>query len=577
MKFSKKDLKPGKYKSRIAKELKRLEEKNIVKRIWEKDPTVWKDDKEFDALIKNRLGWLTLPVSMRQHLGDINTFTADVIKEGYKYAIVMGMGGSSMCPEVVLETFGVKEGYLKLNVLDSTDTKTIFDIENSIDIDTTLFIVSSKSGSTIEVDSFFRYFFDKVKSKKGAGAGRQFIAITDPQTHLESLANENNFRKIFSNPADIGGRYSALSFFGLVPAALIGVDVSKLLYNAEDMMIECTVSNPSKNSGVLLGVAAGVLAKKGRDKLTFVISKKINSFGYWVEQLIAESTGKEGKGILPVEGEGSGKPSSYGKDRIFVEMKTGKESGAAKKFIKGMQKKNFPVINIDLKDVYDLGGQFFLWEFATAVMGEVLGINPFDEPNVKESKDNTSEVLKYYQENKKLPEQQPVSESGDIKIYLDEKLFSKKLPSKNKLSKWKADDYVKFFLNSFGKGDYVAIMAYIQRNETGEKMLQKIRELIRVRTKGATTLGYGPRFLHSTGQLHKGGPDKGLFIQIVSDDSKDIEIPGQPYSFGILKQAQATGDYQSLIEHKKKVLKINLGSDVAKGLEELYSLLKKAK
>jgi len=577
MKLSKRDLKPGKYKPRIAKELKRLEEKNIVKRIWEKDPTVWKDDKEFDTLIKNRLGWLTLPVSMRQHLEDINTFTADVIKEGFKYAIVMGMGGSSMCPEVCLETFGVKKGYLKLIVLDSTDTKTICDFENSIDIDTTLFIVSSKSGSTIEVDSFLRYFFDKVKSKKGAGAGRQFVAITDPHTHLESLANENGFRKIFTNPADIGGRYSALSFFGLVPAALIGVDVSKLLYNAEDMMTECTISNPSKNSGVLLGVAAGELAKKGRDKLTFVISKKIYSFGYWVEQLIAESTGKEGTGILPVEGEGLGKSSSYGNDRVFVNMKSGKESGAAKKFIKGMEKKNFPIINIDLKDVYDLGGQFFLWEFATAVMGEVLGINPFDEPNVKESKDNTSEVLKYYQEDKKLPEQQPISESGDIKIYLDEKLFTKKLPSKNKLNKWKAEDYIKFFLNSFGKGDYVAVMAYIQRNEKGEKMLQKIRELIRVRTKGATTIGYGPRFLHSTGQLHKGGPDKGLFVQIVSDDSKDIEIPGQPYSFGILKQAQATGDYQSLIQHKKKVLKINLGSDVTKGLEELYSLLKKAK
>jgi len=556
MKLSKRDLKPGKYKPRIAKELKRLEEKNIVKRIWEKDPTVWKDDKEFDTLIKNRLGWLTLPVSMRQHLEDINTFTADVIKEGFKYAIVMGMGGSSMCPEVCLETFGVKKGYLKLIVLDSTDTKTICDFENSIDIDTTLFIVSSKSGSTIEVDSFLRYFFDKVKSKKGAGAGRQFVAITDPHTHLESLANENGFRKIFTNPADIGGRYSALSFFGLVPAALIGVDVSKLLYNAEDMMTECTISKPSKNPGVLLGVAAGELAKKGRDKLTFVISDKIYSFGYWVEQLIAESTGKEGTGILPVEGEGLGKPSSYGNDRVFVNMKSGKESGAPKKFIKGMEKKNFPIINIDLKDVYDLGGQFFLWEFATAVMGEVLGINPFDEPNVKESKDNTSEVLKYYQENKKLPEQQPISESGDIKIYLDEKLFTKKLPSKNKLNKWKAEDYIKFFLNSFGKGDYVAVMAYIQRNEKGEKMLQKIRELIRVRTKGATTIGYGPRFLHSTGQLHKGGPDKGLFVQIVSDDSKDIEIPGQPYSFGILKQAQATGDYQSLIQHKKKVLKI---------------------
>lgn len=575
MKLSKKDLKLGKYKSKVEKTLKRFDKENLVKRIWEKDSTLWKKGKDYDALIKNRLGWLSLPVNMRNNCAEINTFVNEIRREGFKYAVVLGMGGSSMCPEVCVDTFGVKDGYLKLFVLDSTDPVTIFELDNSIDIDSTLFVVSSKSGSTIEVDSFFRYFFEKVKSKKGAGAGKQFIAITDPQTQLESLAVENNFRKIFSNPADIGGRYSALSYFGLVPAALIGIDIAKLLGNAEKMMDDCSILKAEKNPGVIIGAAAGELAKKGKDKLTFILPNKINSFGYWVEQLIAESTGKEAKGILPVEGEGIGKLSSYNRDRIFVYMKTGKDSKDEKNFMKDLERKKFPTWDIELKDLYDIGGQFYLWEFATAVMGAVLGINPFDEPNVKESKDNTAGVLQYYEENKKLPEQMPQAVSGNLKIYFDKNLFGKKLPGKKKLNKWNAENYLKFFIRQNKKRDYVAMMAYIQKNETNEKLLQKIRESIRRKTKAATTVGYGPRFLHSTGQFHKGGPDEGMFVQIVTDEGKDVEIPGKPFSFGILKQAQAIGDYESLIKHKRRVIRINVGADVEKGLEVLLSFLKK--
>ncbi|HMS33923.1 MAG TPA: glucose-6-phosphate isomerase [Ignavibacteria bacterium] len=576
MKITKKDYSAGKYKSKILKTLKDFERSDLVKRIWDKDASVWKDGKEYDALIKNRLGWLSLPASMKSNCGDIDAFVNQVTGEGFTHAVVMGMGGSSMCPEVCRETFGIKEGFLKLFILDSTDVNTINNIEESIDIEKTLFVVSSKSGGTIEVDSFMRYFFNKVKGRKGSEAGNQFIAITDPQTQLESHARENNFRKIFINPPDIGGRYSALSYFGLVPAALIGVDIKRLLKNAGKMMDSCKLTLSEKNPGIVIGVFSGELASVGIDKLTFILPYEINSFGFWVEQLIAESTGKEGKGILPVEGEGIGKPSSYGKDRAMVCFTSGKESKEEKKVMKNFLKNNFPYINIKLENEYDLGGQFYLWEFATAVMGAVLEINPFDEPNVKESKDNTGNVLKYFEENKKLPESLPQARYKDVKIYLDEKLLSKKLPDKKKLKNLDAEDYLKFFFKQSKRGDYAAMMAYIIKNKKNEKLLQKIRELIRNKKEFATTLGYGPRFLHSTGQLHKGGVNNGMFIQIISDESKDLQIPGKPYSFGVLKQSQAIGDYESLLKHKRRVIKINIGSDVEKGLKELYKLLKKS-
>lgn len=576
MKLSKKDLSTSKYHSKMLKILKEFDKKDLVKRIWDKDSTVWKDGKEYDTLIKNRLGWLSLPESMKNNYQEIDEFVKEILSEGFTYAVLMGMGGSSMCPEVYRETFGIKEGYLKLFILDSTDVNTISNIEDSIDIDKTLFIVSSKSGGTIEVDSFMRYFFNKVKERKGGEAGRHFTAITDPQTNLELHSRENNFRKTFINPADIGGRYSALSYFGLVPAALIGIDIKKLLKNTGKMMDSCKINLSEKNPGTLIGALCGELAASGRDKLTFLLPYEIRSFGFWVEQLIAESTGKEGMGILPIEGESIGKPSSYGKDRVMVLFSTGRESKNEKKVIKGFLKKNFPVINITLKNKYDLGGQFYLWEFATAVMGAVLGINPFDEPNVKESKDNTGNVLSYFETNKKLPETIPQAKEKDLKVYINVKLFGKKLPDEKKLKNWKAENFTEFFFKQSRRGDYVAIMAYIQKNKKNEKLLQKIRELIRNEKELATTLGFGPRFLHSTGQLHKGGAGNGMFIQIISDDSKDLDIPGKPYGFRVLIESQAIGDYESLLKHKRKVLRINIGRDIEKGLEEFYRILKKS-
>ena len=576
MTLSKKNLKLGKYKSAVEKTLRKFGKENIVKRIWERDSTVWKKRKEYDALIKNRLGWLSLPDSMMENCDEINSFTEEVRKEGFTFAVVLGMGGSSMCPEVCRETFGIKEGYLKLFVIDSTDPKTIFDYENSLDIDKTLFIVSSKSGGTIEVDSFFRYFFNKVKQRKGTEAGKQFIAITDPSTDLEARAKENGFRKIFTNPPDIGGRYSALSYFGLVPSALIGVDIKKLLNNAQEVMDNCSLLNPEKNYGLIIGAVAGELAKRKKDKLTFILPKQIYSFGFWIEQLIAESTGKEGVGIVPIEGEFISKPSTYGKDRLFVYMRIGKEGKKEKKSMKSFIKKNFPLIEIELKDLYDIGGQFYLWEFATAVMGAVLKINPFDEPNVKESKDNTGNVLTYFAEQKKLPEQIADAEKGDLKLSMNQEIFSKKLSKERDPKNRKLVDYLKFFLKQVKPGDYVALMAYIQRTKKDENILLKIREFIKINLRVATTLGYGPRFLHSTGQLHKGGANNGVFLQIVSEDCKDLEIPGKPYSFSVLKQAQAIGDYESFVVHKRRAVKINVGSNIEKGLKELFKAIRKA-
>ena len=572
MNLSKKNLKLGKYDSKVAKAIIKLDKNNAVQRILEMDTSVWKSGEGFDALIKNRLGWLSLPVSMKENCDEINAFVNEVRKEGYEYAVVMGMGGSSMCPEVCMDSFGIKESYLKLFVLDTTDTDTIFKIENSINLEKTIFIVSSKSGGTIEVDSFFRYFFNKVKSVNQENPGKHFIAITDPSTLLESTARENNFRKIFTNPADIGGRYSALSYFGLVPAALIGIDIKKLLNNAEEMMKNCSLLNATKNYGLIIGAIAGEIGKKksGRNKLTFILPKKINSFGYWVEQLIAESTGKEGVGIIPVEGEELSKANYYGKDRLFVNMIFGKEKKADKKIINSLERKNFPIIEIELNDLYDIGGQFYLWEFATAVMGIVLGINPFDEPNVKESKDNTGEVLKYFEEQKKLPEQIANASKDNLKLYIEENKLNKNI-NKNK----KFNDLLKLFFEQKKSGDYFAMMAYLQKSKENEKILKKIRELIKNKLKVATTVGYGPRFLHSTGQLHKGGANNGMYLQIICDDIKDLEIPGKPYSFSVLKQSQAIGDYESLLKHDRRTLKINIGSNIQKGLEELFNSIKK--
>lgn len=573
MKITKKDFKFGRFEPDVKRKFKNYENSDIPERIYSKDFTVWKNETEYEALIKNRLGWLMLPLSMQEKSDEINSFVKEVKGNGFEYAVVLGMGGSSMCPEVCRDTFGVRKGFLNLFVLDSTDPQAISDIENSIDIAKTLFIVSSKSGSTIEVDSFLRYFYAKAEDIFGADAGSRFIAVTDPGTYLEKLSAELGFRKTFINPADIGGRYSALSFFGLVPAALIGVDIVRLLKNAEEVMNVCFENSISVNPAFAAGVLASALSELGVDKLTFILSEKIESFGYWAEQLIAESTGKESKGILPVEGEFTGKANTYGRDRFFVNIYLKKDKKIKK--VKPLFKKKFPALNIELDDLYDLGGLFYFWEFATAVMGAELKINPFDEPNVKESKDNTSNVLDYFEKNKKFPEQKSISGNKKIQIFPGNENDALNILAQ-KTGEVKITDSIKNFTDKYTAGDYFAVMAYLNKTEKTEKLLRQLREILRSNFKAATTIGYGPRFLHSTGQYHKGGPDKGMFIQIVCEDKIDKDIPGKNFSFGILKQSQAAGDFESLQMHNRKVIKISVGADVNKGLKVIIKEFKKA-
>ena len=559
-----------------------LDQQQASPRIWQHDPSLWKSDPAVQEKIKDRLGWLTVANTMQAQRGEITALVDQVRQAGYQSAVLLGMGGSSLCPEVLRLTFGIAPGYLKLFVLDTTDSDTIHAVEQQIDLKTTLFIVASKSGSTIETLSHFKYFFEKESKLQGEQAGEHFIAITDPGTSLEKLARDNHFRHIFSNPPDIGGRYSALSFFGLVPGGLIGVDIEQLLARAQQMMADCSAEHDAEhNPGLWLGTVMGTLSKRGRDKITFLTSPEISSYGYWVEQLIAESTGKEGRGLIPVQGEEAGSPQVYGHDRLFVYLRLQDGHNAEiDQRIGALQTAGHPIVQIDLKDRYDLGGEFFRWELATAVAGLFLDINPFDEPNVQESKDNTKRLLTQYQQEHRLPEPQPIVTYGNVDLR-DQHLTGGQSTTQEKVAIGKPRvqvygkenggenlaDYLHNFLSQVRPGDYIAIMAYVQLTDDTENALQALRLHLRNTYKVATTLGYGPRFLHSTGQLHKGGPNTGVFIQVTGDIRQDADIPGEPYTFGTLKEAQALGDLFSLDSHQRRTIRIHIPGDIVQGLE----------
>jgi transaldolase / glucose-6-phosphate isomerase len=457
------------------------------------------------------------------------------------------MGGSSLAPEVIRQSFGDTADGMRLHVLDSTDPGAVLSTERAIDLSKTLFIVSSKSGGTIETLSQFRYFHGRAQQAIGAGAGKHFIAITDPGTSLVDLAKENDFLHVFENDPDIGGRYSALSYFGMVPAALMGVDITRLLETAQVAEQACQhYDNTSNNSGLWLGLAMGELALHRRDKLTFAVAEPLGSFGLWVEQLIAESTGKEGRGILPVAGEPIGSPDVYGDDRVFVhiQQKDAPEAGFASEMAE-LAKAGHPTFTINAEGPEDLGRIFFFSEFATAVSGWVLGINPFDQPNVQEAKDNTAKVLEQYTAEKKLPDEPNAADEG-----------------------------LKELLQAAQPPHYVAIMGYVQPSERFDAAINGLRTAIRDATKATTTFGYGPRFLHSTGQFHKGGPPTGVFLQLIHDGEEDVEIPDAGYTFGTLKNAQATGDLQTLRTHGLPAQRIRLEGDPAEAVESLTEKIK---
>jgi transaldolase/glucose-6-phosphate isomerase len=559
----------GEYHPQVEERLHSLEEQRFARRLWAKDASLWKSDADEQRAIKNRLGWLGTSDSMLEHCDALRAFAAEVKDAGFQRAILLGMGGSSLAPEVFERTFGPAPGHPDLAVLDTTDPAAILALEQKLDLARTLFIVSSKSGTTSETSALCRYFFDKVQRVKGPRTGENFVAITDRSTPLERLAAENSFRRCFLNPADIGGRYSVLSYFGLVPAAVLGMDVECLLDGAEAQVQASASCIPSgDNPGVWLGAILGELAKAGRDKVTLVPSPALAAFGTWVEQLLAESTGKEGRGLIPIDRESLSEPAAYDNDRLFVHLHLAGQPDGLDEKLRALEAASHPVVRLRLTDTYDLGREFFRWEVATATAGAVLGINPFDEPNVQESKENTARLLK-----EGLRAQAPVLEEDGLALYCDEKTATA-------LSKAAGDGslaaHLAAHLQRGRPGDYLALMAYLPPLPAYDDALQTIRLRLRDGLRLATTLGYGPRFLHSTGQLHKGGPDKGLFIQLTVDDPEELPIPGKAYGFSTLKQAQALGDLASLQGRERRVVRIHLGPDVAAGLQRLKALVEEA-
>jgi transaldolase/glucose-6-phosphate isomerase len=556
----------GTYQDAVAKALAEVAENQVVHRIWAHDHTVWKPE---PTEITNRLGWLHTAEVMSENLYRLEELAEAVRADGYTHALLLGMGGSSLAPEVFRRTFGFKEGYLDLAVLDSTDPGAVLAQAERLNLARTLFIVATKSGTTVETLSFFKFFYNRVTDAVGASqAGEHFVAITDPGSTLADLADRYGFRATFLNDPNIGGRYSALSYFGLVPAALVGVNVPRLLDRALAVASGCeSCVAAGDNLGAWLGAILGELAKAGRDKVTFAISPAIASFGDWVEQLIAESTGKEGRGILPVVGEPLGPPEVYGDDRLFVHLRLDGSAGltiggdethdAAQRpeLVEGLaalEAAGHPVVRLNLHDPYDLGGQFFLWEIATAVAGHRLGINPFDQPNVEAAKVLARRMVAEYTEKGALPS----SESAPLTA-----------------------EALNGFLSQAQPGDYIALQVYLQPTAATDAALLRLRTRLRDQFRLATTVGYGPRFLHSTGQLHKGDAGRGLFIQFTAEDLRDAPIPdeaGSPDSsitFGVLKAAQALGDQQALLVAGRRVIRFYLGTDVADGLRRLSEAL----
>jgi transaldolase / glucose-6-phosphate isomerase len=542
-----------------------------VRRLWERDASLWTGKDE-----ANWLGWLAVTERKSAHLHYLTNLTKEVQQAGFTDVLLLGMGGSSLCPEVLKMTFGKIERFPELHVLDSTDPAQLRSFEKRLDFRKTLFIVSSKSGTTLEPNIFKQYFFERAKDVIGEKeAGDRFIAITDPGSKLQQVAENDRFRYIFFGVPSIGGRYSALSDFGMAPAAAVGIDVPKFLERAEEMIHACVSCVPvEENPGAVLGIILGVLARNGRDKVTITASPGIRDLGAWLEQLLAESTGKSGKGLIPVDREELAAPESYGSDRVFayirLESAPDPRQDAA---IDALEWAGHPVIRIAVDETYDLGEEFFRWEFATATAGSILGINAFDQPDVEASKVATRELTSEYEKTGSLASETPIMEKDGLKLFTDQKNLEALRQSAEEKS---LSGYLAAHLNRIKAGDYFAISAFIEMNEANEGALQEIRLLIRDRKRVATCLGFGPRFLHSTGQAYKGGPNSGVFLQITCDDAEDIPVPGQKYTFGLVKAAQARGDFQVIAERNRRILRVHLPADVRAGMKKLQEAVKQA-
>ncbi len=559
---------PGLLAGAVAASIEDWKKNNKVARLWQKDASLWTGADE-----GNWLGWLTITEEQLAHIEVLKQIAAEVKKARFKHALLLGMGGSSLCPEVLRMTFGKIKGFPELHVLDSTDPAQIKAIEARLDLKSTICIVSSKSGSTLEPNIYKQYFFERIKTKVGEReAGNRFMAITDPGSKMQQVAEADKFRKIFFGVPSIGGRYSALSNFGMVPAAVMGLDVAKFLKSTQEMVQACGASSAAdSNPGVILGTILGVAAQHGRDKITIITSPGISDLGAWLEQLIAESTGKIGKGVIPVDRERLAKPATYGNDRVFAYLRLAtKHNKAQDAAVADLEKAGHPVVRITLPNIYTLGQEFFRWEIATAVAGSIIGINAFNQPDVEASKIETKKLTSQYETTGSLPPESPFFEEKSIKLFADEKNAAA-LASGTQLV-----DILKAHLARLGAGDYFAVLGYITMNATNEKSLQAIRHVVRDKRRVATVLGFGPRFLHSTGQAYKGGPNSGVFLQITCDDVKDLPVPGQKYTFGVVKAAQARGDFAVLAERGRRALRVHLGKNLKSGLATLTKAVQKA-
>ena len=534
----------GDYAPVVSEAADRLDAESVPARLHAHDHTLWSDD---PTEISNRLAWLTLPTDMATQVADLSKFGTTLRDEGIRHVVLLGMGGSSLGPEVIRQTIGNRAGYPQMLTLDSTVPDWVAAATVGIDLENTVFVVSSKSGTTTEPNAFYAYFRDLVAAQVGVNdAGRHFLAVTDPETALVRLAQSGGFRRVFLNDPNIGGRYSVLSHFGLAPAALTGVDLERLLDSAQRMQRRCLGAGPVRdNPGAWLGTVIGALVQAGRNKLTLIASDRIAGFGWWVEQLLAESTGKNGAGVIPIAGEPLLEPDCYGDDRLFVQLRMASDdNGDTDARVGRLESAGHPVVRLELSDAYDIGAEFYRWEYATAIAGHILGIHPFDQPDVQGAKDQTVSVLEQHERDGRLP----MVESGGA-------------------------GHIVQLLEGSGGGDYLAIMAYLPDSPGTRTELDRLRERVLRKYRIATTFGYGPRFLHSTGQLHKGGPGSGIFLQLTQQRSHDLPIPGWPFSFGVLADAQALGDLQALQALGRRTMSLRLAGDPAEEIRRLVDLV----
>lgn len=557
----------GSYNDRVVARLETWGNASFSKRLWQHDGTLWISDPEEAAAIPeltNRLGWLELPVSMAAEAGKLSAFATEIRAAGMTDVVLLGMGGSSLAAEVLMTLFGNAPGFPALRVLDSTHPGAVQRLTDSIDPAKTLFLVSSKSGGTIETLSFYKYFFHLVAAEL-ENPGEHFVAITDPGSKLEVMAREKQFRRVFSSPTDVGGRYSALTYFGLVPAALIGIDAAEFLQQAAQMQAAAGPGVPAtENPALVLGAVLGELALAGRNKVVFLSTPKLEHFGVWIEQLVAESTGKQGRGILPVVGEPLLAPDDYGEDCCFVSLQlAGELPLSLESGIEDLKAAGFPVVVMTMNRIMNLAQEFYRWEVATAAAGAVLEINPFNQPNVEAAKIKARELMETSKKTGKLPLPKPLIQDDQLSLY-----GSPLSPSFQSSA-----EYLQHFLRLVKPGDYLALMAYLPMSRESEALLQRLRLLLRRRCRVVTTLGFGPRFLHSTGQLHKGDGNQGVFIQLTADFDRDVPIPGEPYTFGTLIAAQSQGDFQALVENGRRLVRIHLNGPLKSGLEYLLSLV----